>query len=450
MMTLSARSRGAAQARAQHSYAARHVLLPVQRFLQTEVSSGALLLLAAAAALIWANSRWSASYASLWHTPAALQFGSFSISHDLREWINDAFMVVFFFVVGLEVKREFMHGELADPRRAALPVTAAVGGMLVPALFYAALNWHGATARGWGIPMATDIAFAVSVLALVGDRVPPAARVFLLALATVDDIGAILVIAIVYTEGLSVGPLMLALFLIAVIIGMRRFGVSNLLYYVPVGVLLWFAVLQSGVHATIAGVVMGLLTPARPHFNSAQFVRRAAESLHNYEAAVAARDHETAEALLGELDQLTSDTESPADRLLRLLHPWSSYVILPLFALANAGVLISRSAAAAALTSRISLGVVLGLVIGKVVGITLFTLLATRWGLARMIHSVDRMQLVGIGLLGGIGFTVSLFISDLAFADVPMIEQAKLGIVAGSVLSAVAGYVVLRCRKHPA
>ncbi len=443
-MVLSSRSRGAAQTRAEQSYVTRRLVLPLQRFLYTETSSGILLLLSAVAALIWANGSWSASYENFWHTPVSVQIGGFSLAHDLREWINDALMVLFFFVVGIEVKREVKHGELAGVRRAALPVIAALGGMLVPALLYASLNWRRAGSRGWGIPMATDIAFALGVLALAGKRVPASARVFLLALATVDDIGAILVIAVAYTERVAAIPLLSAVFLVAVIIGMRRFGVMNLLYYVPVAALFWFAVMQSGVHATIAGVVLGLLMPTEAYFSPAVFVGRAAHAVGNFDAARSRGDSETAAALLGELDQLTAGTESPAERVLRLLHPWSSFLVLPLFALANAGVPLSAAVVGHALSSRITLGVVLGLLLGKAVGITLFTLLAVRLRVVRPIHGLSTAQLAGIGLLGGIGFTVSLFIADLAFAEPALTSYAKTGILLASVMAAVAGYLALR------
>ena len=449
-MTVPSRSRGAALVRAPHSYAARHVVLPMQRFLSMEISSGAVLLLAAAVALIWANSPWAGSYESLWQTEVSFRAGEFLLVHDLREWINDAVMVVFFFVVGLEVKREFVAGELADLRRAALPVAAAAGGMLVPALLYLSRNAGESTVRGWGIPMATDIAFALGVLALAGDRVPAAARIFLLVLATVDDIGAILVIAVAYTQHVSAAPLFAALFLAAVIIGMRRFGIHNLLYYVPVGVLFWFAVLESGVHPTIAGVVLGLLTPTAPVFSRASFSEAADESIRRFHQAEADGDREAADAGLGELDQLTSGTESPADRLIRLLHPWSSFVVLPLFAFANAGIALSLRSAAQAMSSAVTQGIVIGLLLGKTIGITLFAWVAVRTGLARLPSGVRPGHLVGIGLLGGIGFTVSMFISDLAFDDPAIVGEAKIGILAASLLASIAGYCFLRLsRKVP-
>jgi NhaA family Na+:H+ antiporter len=416
----------------------------MQDFVHTETTSGIALLAAAAVALVWANSPWSSSYEWLWNLQASVRVGQFSLAHSLREWINDALMVVFFFVVGLEVKREFMHGELSDRRRASLPVAAALGGMLLPALLYAVLNYSGAGARGWGIPMATDIAFALGVLALVGERIPATARVFLLALATVDDIGAIMVIAIFYTDHLSLNSLLAALALIGVIFFLRRFGVQNLLYYAPFALMFWFAVLHSGVHATIAGVVLGLITPTEPYFSKRAFARSAEPLVAAMKEAVANDEKDAAEAILGQMEELTTKTEAPADRLVRILHPWSSYGILPLFALANAGVSLTAEAARQAFTSPIARGIVLGLILGKLTGIVAFAWMAVRLRLARPLAGMSWAQMAGVGLLGGIGFTVSLFISDLAFTDGPSIAQAKLGIIVASLIAGAAGYLLLR------
>lgn len=299
------RSRGTAQARARSSFAARRLLVPVQTFVHTETTSGIVLLIAAVAALVWANSPWSASYEVLWSTEVSARLGQFALTHTLREWINDALMVVFFFVVGLEVKREFVHGELAGWRRASLPVVCAVGGMLVPALLYTVVNYGGGGARGWGIPMATDIAFAIGVLALAGERVPSSLRVLLLALATVDDVGAILVIAFFYSKQVSFLALGAALILVALILAMQRLGIQNLLYYAPFALLFWFAILQSGIHATIAGVVLGLIAPAKPRLSKQKYVQSVEPLIARLKTALAREQDELAEAMLGEVGELT-------------------------------------------------------------------------------------------------------------------------------------------------
>jgi NhaA family Na+:H+ antiporter len=446
MAGIPARSRGKAVVRARGSYSARRLLLPIQRFVHTEVSGGIVLLFAAIAALVWANSRWASSYDLLWNTEASLRVGRFFLTHSLREWVNDALMVIFFFVVGLELKREFLRGELSDWKHASLPVAAAVGGMVVPASLYAVFNYSQTTLHGWGIPMATDIAFALGVLALLGDRVPSPMRVFLLALATVDDIGAILVIAVFYSGQLVPNALVFAFLLIGVIVAMQRLGVRNLLYYAPVAALFWFAVLESGVHATIAGVILGFLTPVRPSVTNEEFAESAPVLIGNVEQALGIGNRDEAEGLLGQFEELTASTEGTADRLIRLIHPWSSFLILPIFALANAGVPFSTEALHQAFTGPVSVsrGILVGLVFGKPLGIVLFAFLAVRLRLAILGDSIRWPHLVGIGMLAGIGFTVSLFISDLAFADPFIAARAKMGVLIGSLLAGIAGYLMLR------
>jgi NhaA family Na+:H+ antiporter len=444
MAGIPGRSRGRAIVRARGSYSARRLLLPVQKFVHTEVSGGLVLLAAAVTALVWANSRWAGSYEALWNTEASLRVGHFLLGHPLREWVNDALMVVFFFVVGLEVKREFLRGELSDWRRASLPVLAALGGMIFPALLYLVFNRGQPTARGWGIPMATDIAFALGVLALLGERIPAALRIFLLALATVDDIGAILVIAVFYSEQLVATALVVALVLIAAMLAMQRLGVRNLLYYVPVAVLFWFAILQSGVHATIAGVILGFVTPIRPYLTKEAFSKAMPALVSDVQDAIATRNTDQGEAVLGQMEEITAATEAPADRLIRLLHPWSSFLVLPVFALANAGVVLTTDTFRGALTSAVSIGIFAGLVIGKVAGIVMFALVAVGLKLARLADGVRWPQMVGVGVLAGIGFTVSLFIGDLAFVDAAVIARAKLAVLIASLVAGIAGYLTLR------
>ncbi len=443
-MSIPARSRGSALARARGSYAAKHILLPVQKFIHTETSSGIVLLAAAAIALLWANSRWSVTYEHFWNLGALVGVGPFGLSHTLREWVNDALMVLFFFVVGIEVKREFVHGELSDRKRASLPVAAALGGMVVPAALYAVLNAGTPTQHGWGIPMATDIAFALGVLALLGDRVPAQLRIFLLALATVDDIGAILVIALFYSGQLSLGALVAAAALLLVMFGMWRIGIHRLMYYLPFATVFWFAVFSSGIHATIAGVVLGLMVPTSAQLSRRRYVDDAEPLMKNLKAAVHAGERERSDSILGQVEELTSGTESPADRLLRLLHPWSGYFVLPIFALANAGVTITAASAWKAFASPEARGVIVGLGVGKLIGIALFGYLAVKTRMASMLSGVRWSQMAGVALLGGIGFTVSLFITDLAFTNATNVNNAKAAVLLVSGLSGAAGYIFLR------
>jgi Na+:H+ antiporter, NhaA family len=419
----------------------RLVLQPLQTFLRTEEAGGILLLAAATIALIWANSPWRSSYDALWHTQLTIGLGAWSLAEDLQHWVNDALMALFFLVVGLEIKRELTTGELRQPRAAALPAIAALGGMVVPALLYLAINPSGEPGRGWGIPMATDIAFALGVLAIVGRGLPTALKSFLLALAIVDDIGAILVIAIFYSGSISPGPLLTAAGLLALILVLQRLHVRWTAVYVLVGVSVWLATLQSGIHATIAGVALGLATPA------VAFQRPKAVSLEAHRIA----DDTVDDPVPPDADAhqwlhlagLTREAVSPLARLEHLLHPWTSYVVIPVFALANAGVSISRSSLGDALTSGITLGVVAGLVVGKTVGVTIFTWLATRTGITRLPEGVGWGQLVGVAALAGIGFTVSLFITSLAFQTQAIQDAAKVGILIASLLAGLLGALLL-------
>jgi Na+:H+ antiporter, NhaA family len=419
----------------------RLVLQPLQTFLRTEEAGGILLLAAATIALIWANSPWRSSYDALWHTQLTIGLGAWSLAEDLQHWVNDALMALFFLVVGLEIKRELTTGELRQPRAAALPAIAALGGMVVPALLYLAINPSGEPGRGWGIPMATDIAFALGVLAIVGRGLPTALKSFLLALAIVDDIGAILVIAIFYSGSISPGPLLTAAGLLTLILVLQRLHVRWTAVYVLVGVSVWLATLQSGIHATIAGVALGLATPAvafqRPKAVSLEAHRIADDTVDN----PVPPDADAHQWL--HLAGLTREAVSPLARLEHLLHPWTSYVVIPVFALANAGVSISRSSLGNALTSGITLGVVAGLVVGKTVGVTMFTWLATRTGITRLPEGVGWGQLVGVAALAGIGFTVSLFITSLAFQTQAIQDAAKVGILIASLLAGLLGALLL-------
>ncbi len=353
---------------------------------------------------------------------------------DLHHWINDGFMTLFFFVVGLEIKRELVVGELNDVRKAALPALAAVGGMVVPAALYLVFNLGGET-QGWGIPMATDIAFAVGVLAVLGSRVPSGLKLFVLTLAIVDDIGAILVIAMFYSSGLNFAWLLAATAALVLIAVLNRVNVLWVPVYAVLGALVWFMTLESGVHATIAGVALGLLTPARPHDPDGFADVTEGASLLPSEP-----DAQSVHALTLQAKEVVS----PADRLTHLLHPWTSFVIIPLFALANAGVNLSGGELLSALTSRVTIGIAVGLVVGKVLGIVGVSWLALRSGVGALPSGMTSWSLVGGAAAAGIGFTVALFIATLAFTDADALAQAKVGVLLGSLVSAVLAVLVLR------
>jgi NhaA family Na+:H+ antiporter len=386
----------------------RALIQPLQQFIQTESSGGMILLACAAVALAWANSPWSASYDHVWETPLTLGVPGVTLREPLHLWINDALMAVFFLLVGLEIKREMLIGELASLKRSALPLAAALGGMVVPASIYAALNAGSPTLRGWGIPMATDIAFALGAVSLLGSRVPTGLKVFLTALAIVDDLGAVLVIALFYTAELSLVALGAAAGVFALLVVCNLAGVRKLPVYLGLGVVLWIAVFHSGVHATIAGVLLAMAIPADTK---------------------AAKDSDGGEGGV---------SSAPLLRLERALHAPVSYGIMPLFALANAGLHIDRSIAHA-FSEPITLGVLLGLLIGKPIGITAASWLVVRMRLATLPDRVSWRELGGVAWLGGIGFTMSLFIAGLAFADPAQLAFAKAGVLTGSLLAGIGG-----------
>jgi NhaA family Na+:H+ antiporter len=411
---------------------ARALPQAVREFLRTETSGGVLLVLAAVTALVWANSPWHAGYEELWRTRVTLQVGSVGIDDDLRHLVNNGLMALFFLVVGLEIKRELVVGELRSWRAAALPTLAAAGGMVVPALLYTALNVGGPGSAGWGIPMATDIAFAVGVLALLGPRVPGGLKLFLLTLAVVDDIGSIVVIAVAYSDAPDAAALGIAGASVAVALVCLRLRIWSPLVYVPLGVACWLALYESGVHATLAGVIFGLLTPAEP-LAPAEVARDWARDLS---------DEPTAEEMRS-LTTVAQETVSVAERVQHQLHPLTSFAVVPVFALANAGVRITGDALAADGASRVVAGVVVGLVAGKLVGITGATALAVRLGLARLPEGVSRGQIAGVGALAGVGFTVSLFIADVAFDTPALDDAAKLAVLVASVVASLVGASVL-------
>jgi Na+:H+ antiporter, NhaA family len=421
---------------------ARRLVQPLQSFLQAEASSAVLLLCAAVLAIAWANSPWSAAYEELWRTVVTLRVGDWVLREDLRHFVNDGLMSLFFLVVGLEIKREFLTGELRDRRAAALPVVAALGGMVVPALVYLSLNAGGEGARGWGIPMATDIAFALGVLTLAARSAPAGLKPFLLTLAIVDDIGAIVVIALFYSGGLAMRPLLVAAALIGAIVVLQRLDIRSAVVYVSLGLGVWLAFHESGVHPTIAGVILGLLTAAvpfqRPRAVSAEAIRTAETTVDEPEPP----DADSPQWL--RLAMLSREAVSPLARLEAALHPWTSFAVIPLFAFANAGVRLSAEALRDAVMSPVAIGVALGLVAGKVLGITLASALAIRTGLGRLPPGCGWRHMVGLSAVAGVGFTVSLFIAELAFGDPGLAAEAKVGIFAASVIAGVLGFVVLR------
>jgi len=411
------------------------VLSPMRDFLATEASGAILLGIAAIAALIWANSPVAGSYEALWHSHIAITVAGHSLDLDLRHWVNDGLMAVFFLVVGLEIKRELTSGHLSSRRAALLPGAAALGGMLVPALLYLAIA-GGSAPRGWAIPIATDIALAIGVVALAGSRIPGSVRAFLLGLAIVDDIGAIVVIALVYSTGVAFGWLAAAMMALVVTAGLKWFGVYWTWIYVVIGCFAWFGLHKAGVHPTIAGVAMGLLAPSTPRL-SPEMVD--IDRLTDVSDASAAR----------ETSELARGSVSVVEWLEHVLHPWTSYVIVPVFALANIGIEISADGLRDAAKSAVTWGVFFGLVIGKPLGVFVATRTTVRIGAADMPEGSTQRQLIGIGTAAGIGFTVAIFVTELAFTDPARQNDAKLAILAASIVAAAVAAIILSTIRKP-
>lgn len=417
------------------------VSLLTQEFSRLAASGGIVLLICTIIALLWRNSPGGESYIHFWETELSITLGGWTLSESLVHWINDGLMVVFFFVVGLEIKREVTTGELASPRRAALPVAGAIGGMLVPAAVYLLFNAGGPAQQGWGIPMATDIAFTLGILTVLGSRVPLPLKIFFTALAIADDLGAILVIAIFYTTDISLLSLGIAAIIFLVLIGLNRARVYSPLPYALVGIGLWLAFLQSGVHPTIAGVLLAMTIPSRSPPNMRTLLAQVITLLQSFELPVQWREQldSRRQAAVSTLEEITERMQSPALRLERGLTPWTTYLILPLFALANAGVIINPQSVNT-LTSPVSLGIILGLIIGKPLGISSLAWVAMRLGLAELPGGVGWGQFISVSCLAGIGFTMSLFISGTAFVDNPaLFEATKLAILVASILAAIIG-----------
>lgn len=421
---------------------------PFQKFIHAQSTGGVLLLVATVAAMIWANSPWAESYGTFWNTPVSLVVGSHALTETLLEWINDGLMAMFFFVIGLEIKREILVGELASFRQAALPLTAALGGALLPAALYSAVNSTGAGAPGWGIPMATDIAFSLGILSLLGSRVPLALKVFLTALAIADDLMAVLVIALFYTSTISWGNLAIGGAFLVLLIAANAAGIRHPLVYSVLGIGgLWMAFLLSGVHATIAGVIAAMTIPARTRLTGREFLEKGKALLERFEEVISpdkpALANRERHRIASHMKTAVQHVETPLQQLEQALHPWVTVVVMPVFALANAGVTLDADVGAM-LVNPVAMGVILGLLLGKPVGIVLSSWLAIRGGFAALPEGVSWSHLWAVGFLAGIGFTMSLFITGLAFPHGASSMSAKVGILAASTTAGTIGWLFLK------
>lgn len=428
------------------------LLKPINEFLHREASGGILLIICTVIALIWANSPWFESYHHLWHTYVNINLGNILVlNYSLHHWINDGLMAIFFFTVGLEIKRELLVGELSSMQKASLPIAGAIGGMVVPALLYSIFNSGGEGAGGWGIPMATDIAFVVGIMALLGPRIPLTLKIFVLALAIADDIGAVLVIAIFYTAEISLAALVIAATVLVMLVILNRLGTKSLIPYTILGIILWLAFLKSGVHATIAGVLLAFTIPASSRFNTKEFSEKVKQLIKSFDDTGdhwknvlnnAERQHD-----VHSIETSCERVLTPLQRFEHGLHPYVAFFIIPVFALANAGVTLAGLDILGALLSPISLGIIVGLFIGKQFGIFAFSFLAVKLKLASLPEGVNWKNLYGAGMLAGIGFTMSLFIAGLAFADPALLDLSKIGVLTGSLLSGIVGFVYLKVKS---
>lgn len=433
------------------------VATPLEHFIHAQTTTGIILMFMTLVALLLANSPLYEYYADVFHLKISLNVGSWKLSHSLHHWINDGLMAIFFFLIGLEIKRNILVGELSNIRVAILPILAALGGMIIPALIYITINNGLETQNGWGIPMATDIAFAISALVLLKKRVSPSLVTFLIALAIVDDLGAVVVIAVFYTEQIHLLPLALAGVSFLIMVAFNRFGIHAILPYFLVGMFLWFFMLESGVHATIAGVIAAMAIPSKPKYTPDDFTQHMRNNLDEYDNYPVATDyslHEKQKALLINMSEKINSIESPSARLEQTLHLPVSLLVIPLFALANAGVSINFSEMNEALLQPISFGIILGLLFGKVLGIAGVSYIAVKTKIAQLPDNSSMSQVFGVSLLGGIGFTMSIFVAELAFyGNASYIFQAKIGILAASLLAGLSGYLWLRFiaqKPHPA
>jgi len=424
------------------------VATPLEHFIHAQTTTGIVLIFMTIVALILANSPLHDVYEQIFHLTISLNVGSWKLSHTIHHWINDGLMAIFFFLIGLEIKRNILVGELSNIKVAILPILAALGGMIVPALIYIVINHGLPSQNGWGIPMATDIAFAISALVLLGNRVSPSLVTFLIALAIVDDLGAVVVIALFYTEQIHLLPLFLAAGSFLVMVAFNRFGIHAVLPYLLVGLFLWFFMLESGIHATIAGVIAAMAIPSKPKETPDDFSNHMRNSLDEYDNYPIATDyslHEKQKALLINMSERIDSIQSPSARLEQALHLPVSLIVIPLFALANAGISINFTQIDEAIVEPIALGIIVGLVVGKVLGIAGVAFLATKLGIAKLPEGSTMNQVFGVALLGGIGFTMSIFVAELAFyGNASAIFQAKIGILAASLFAGLLGFIWLR------
>jgi len=424
------------------------ILTPFEEFIDRQTTSGFLLMCMAVLALVLANGPLASAYEHVVQTLISLNIGSWALEMTLHHWINDGLMTLFFFVVGLELKRELLVGELAKPRNAVLPIAAAIGGMVVPALVYFAINPQGGAAAGWGIPMATDIAFAIGVLALLASRVPKALITFLVALAIVDDLGAVMVIAVFYTDTIALGPLAATGGLFALLLAFNLVGIRNTIPYFIVAVLMWYALQQSGVHATLAGIMGALSVPATPKYDPARFSEHVGRLMKRFDAShqpgKSIMTNIELRAVVQALENGVHSVETPLQRLEHIWHMPVAYLVIPIFALANAGVPLASGSLSESLTHPVFLGVSLGLVLGKFIGITGASWLVLKLGVAELPKDTRFTPIAGVSLLAGIGFTMSIFVAQLGFGErEDLLLMAKTGILAGSLLAGVAGFIWL-------
>jgi len=425
------------------------LLKPINDFLHKEASGGILLIIFTVVALAWANSPWFESYHHLWHSHIVVAIGNIlTFDYSVHHWINDGLMVIFFFTVGLEIKRELLVGELSSMQKASLPIAAALGGMIVPAVLYTVFNMGGNGSSGWGIPMATDIAFVVGIMALLGPRVPLTLKVFVLALAIADDIGAVLVIAIFYTSEISITALVVAGVILIILASLNKLGTKSLIPYTILGIILWVAFLKSGVHATIAGILLAFTIPASARYNTKRFSDKTKALLNKFdqtgEHGENVLSNEGRQTDVMAIEENCKKILTPLQRFEHGLHPWVSFLIIPIFALANAGVTLAGMDVIGAITSPVSLGIIVGLFIGKQVGIFGFSWIAVKLKFASLPEGVTWKKIYAGGILAGIGFTMSLFIAGLAFTDQTLIDLSKIGVLCGSLLSGVIGYLLLK------
>jgi NhaA family Na+:H+ antiporter len=421
------------------------------QFFKATAKSSIILLATTVIALIWANSSLGQTYFNLWKTHLTVAIGQYMLDKSLSHWVNDGLMAIFFLVIGLEIKREFMIGELSQKKDAILPLAAAIGGMIVPALLYVALNPEGSSLKGWGIPMATDIAFALGILSLLGDRIPLSLKVFLTATAIVDDLGAILVIAIFYTDKLAITPLIISGVIMLILIISNQRGIKRPIVYTTLGVALWLAILKSGLHATLAGVLLAATIPARSKIDPQKFITDSLTLLESFQNSAPSSDeiflNQVCVNAISNLEENIAQVEPLIQKWERDLHNIAAYLIIPVFSLVNSGVDVFE-VGINALTDTISLGIIIGLVVGKPLGIVLFTWLVTQFKIAYLPQRTTWRHIIGAGFLAGIGFTMSIFVAGLAFESAINVATAKIAIITASLLSGIIGIIILRTQKQ--